>query len=131
MKTHWTWPLVVSIIVICSVAGCDSSSNDNSGLIGRWSLIEVNGQNPSPGTVLIWEFTETTLRITSDLDCVIEFTYRVSGDRIDGTITKVTGSECGDEAGDLGSVQFELNGDRLTITVVADGEEGIFVFRRI
>lgn len=122
--------LCTCAVLFASLAGCDSTSNDHGGLIGTWSLIEVNGQRPTPGTVLVWEFTETTLRITSDLDCATEYTYRVSGDEIAATVTRVSGSACGDVVGDTGSVRFALNGDRLTITVDDEGDVGVFVFRR-
>ena len=122
--------LCTGVLLFATLAGCDSTSTDNGGLIGTWSLIEVNGQRPTTGTVLVWEFTETSLRISSDLDCVTEYTYRVSGDEIVATVTRVSGSECGDVVGDTESIRFALEGDRLTITVENEGDVGVFVFRR-
>ena len=73
--------LCTGVFLLAAIAGCDSSSNDNSGLIGRWSLIEVNGQPIASGVVLIYTFTAETLTITSDLDCVevIDYTWASDG----------------------------------------------------
>ena len=97
--------------------GTDGSSNDNS-LIGTWNLVSQNGQVPGPGVYLRWEFTATTVTITSDLDCTEVLTYGANG----GTLSTLSvmsreGTQCGpdDEVGDLGT--YSVVGDTLTVTV--------------
>jgi hypothetical protein len=108
----------------------DDPGND-SALIGTWNAVSVNGQPFAPGVWLTWTFTQTTLTITTDLDCIEVVTYSASPNEITGTIISLEGSQCGDELGDLGSFPYELSGNRLTITYT-DPElgVGVFVFTR-
>ena len=124
--------LCTCVFLLAAIAGCDSSSNDNSGLIGRWSLIEVNGQPIAGGVVLIYTFTAETLTITSDLDCVevIDYTWASDGS-LTGRSISMSGSQCSDEE-DQASFNASVEGNTLTL-VVNDPEFGtaIFVFTRI
>ena len=101
-------------------------------LIGTWNAITINGQPFAEGVWLRWTFTETTLTITSDYDCIETMTYTATGNEITSTIISLEGSQCDGQIGETGTISYELNENTLTITIT-DPELGIgiFVFVRV
>jgi hypothetical protein len=114
----------------------DLNCNNDSSILGTWYLSTVNGQPIPPGVFLRWSFTESTVTISSDLDCVEVFTYDTTGGVLSATsVISRVGSECGsdeDEAvGVLG--QYIISGNTLTVFIEdpeLDPPTATFVFTR-
>ena len=101
----------------------DDSGGINPALIGTWHLSTVNGQALIPGVFLTWKFTESTVTITSDLDCVEVITGESTGGVLKGTsVVSQVGSECGDASDEIGVIgTYTVTGDTLTV-IVTDKE---------
>ena len=130
---HSSLYFLAACILIILLPGCDSSDVDtSSSIVGRWSLVKVNGQDPVAGTILIYEFTNDTVRVESDLDCITLNSYSISGETLNITVTSVQGSQCGDNVGDTASFNITIEGGTLTLDA-SDflGEDAIFEFMKI
>ena len=98
--------------------GSDMSCEGDASIIGTWYLSTVNGQPLAPGIFLHWEFTESTVTVRSDLDCVEILTYNSSGGVLTGTsVISRVGSECGDDDEDPVLGQYSIVGNTLTVVV--------------
>lgn len=115
------------------LAGCGDDSSDPgvNSLIGTWHLTTVNGQPIIAGVFVTWVITETTFTATSDLDCTITSTYTINGNMLTGTITSLSGSQCGAQVGDKDTFEFNVSGNTLTIIIIDDDlGTGTFVLTR-
>ena len=115
--------------------GSDLNCNNDGSIIGIWHLSTVNGQPLPPGIFLTWSFTENTITIRSDLDCVEVFTYETSGGVLTGTsVISQVGSECGDEDDEDGLLgQYSIMGNTLTVVIEdpeLDPPTATFVFTK-
>lgn len=110
-------------------------SNNDSLLIGTWDLTSVNGQPIPSGIYLRWTFTESTVTITSDADCIEVIKYEAVNGKLRGLeLISQEGSECGDpnSDGELGS--YTVNQTTLTVTVTdpeLNPPTATFVFTKV
>lgn len=122
----------LGVVVLAGCGGDGTTGPANEQLLGTWVLVSVNDVQAPSGT-LTWTISSTTITAESGPPdpCVEVATYEVSGDRITGTTTSVSGSGCGGNVGDTMEFTFDVAGDMLT-TVFTDPELGTatFVFRR-
>jgi hypothetical protein len=105
---------VIFILTACNEDSTGPNNNSND-LVGIWHLKTVNGQEIVNGVFLTYTFANSTLTITSDMDCIIFGKYEIIGNKINATITDLSGSQCGQEIGEQGELEFEVNGNTLTI----------------
>lgn len=119
---------LVVLFGMALAAGCDSTE-ENSDLIGRWELVEVDGQDVTG--LLRWTFTASTLRSApSGIDCETVSTYRRSGNRLTLTVTRQEGDDCGaDNTGNTDVLFVEVDRDRLEVSF--EDEETVAVFERL
>ncbi len=115
--------------------GTNQVGGGNNSLVGVWELSTVNGQDIVPGVWLRWEFTATTVTVTSDWDCTEVIRYDASDGWLVGTeIISRTGTQCdpSDENPVLGP--YTVSGDTLTVHF-EDPEvtpsTAVFVFVRV
>ena len=137
MLLHPSRPSVLFVLIVFVASpfifvGCDSNNDVDSSLVGTWRLTSVNGQPPTPGVFLQYVFTESTVTVTSDLDCIETNSYITNGNTISVTVTRVMGSQCGNDVGDTFSAEYRTSGNTLTLTVMdEDLGTGVFVFTKV
>ncbi len=109
----------IRVFFLLALMLCTCTKLDVSQLIGTWELVSVNGHPIQSGVYLRWTFTETTVTVESDMDCIEVIEYEAK----DGTLTVISvisqkGSQCGDEedsAGKLGT--YTIDGNSLSVTI--------------
>ena len=116
--------------------GIDLTCINDSSILGTWYLPTVNGQPLPQGIFLRWSFTESTITISSDLDCVEVFTYDATGGVMRGTsVISRIGSQCSPDEDDEDDVlgQYIISGNTLTVFLEdpeLDPPTATFVFTR-
>ena len=128
--------LKVLIIATFMFTSCEKSEVESNSLIGTWALTSVNGQQIQVGVYLKWTFTENTVTVTSDLDCIEVIQYEAIGGILKGIkIISQEGSQCGvsnDNIGEIGP--YTIDGNTLSI-IITDSEldppTATFLFTKI
>ena len=133
-----------SLILLICILISDCNKNDSPTnlentndplLIGTWNLTSVNGQPIPSGVYLRWTFTESTVTITSDADCIEVIRYEAVNGELRGLeLVSQEGTECGDTNtdGELGS--YTVNQTTLTVIVTDPDLEpptATFVFTKV
>lgn len=133
---------LILLICILFLSDCNKDNsptnllnNNDPLLIGTWDLTSVNGQPIPSGIYLRWIFTESTVTISSDADCIEVIKYEAVNGKLRGLeLISQEGSECGDpnSDGELGS--YTVNQTTLTVTVTdpeLNPPTATFVFTKV
>ena len=133
---------LILLIYILFISACSEDesptnpvNNNDPALIGTWDLTSVNGQSLPPSVFLRWTFTENTVTITSDLDCIEVISYEAVNGKLGGlALISQEGSQCGDSSDDSELGSYTVN--EMTLTVILTDPEldpptATFVFTKV
>ena len=111
--------------------GGDNGPVDETGIVGTWDIISVDGGAVTIGS-LRWIFTETTYTAIIS-DCTETGSYTYAADTLRAATGALTGAGCAGAVGATAVYQVTIAEGALTALIpnVETGETMVFVFVRI